>query len=554
MAAKIFEVGDVLPAGLIAIYGEVEEEEVVRITFNNNYIQLDYISSYSLNTDFTYSNKSDNFMIIDLSLVSLSDREVVSVSGGDWGFIEWEEVISGYSITFEENGGTSVTDLTEQTSLPSTLPTPTKANHVFAGWYYDNLFTQKATAGDELTANVTLYAKWYTPTTWCEDIADAIREKEGSSGNIKHVDFPDRIEALPSPKAEETKSVSPNFASGNVVVTPTTNKVMTQVTVNKDTTNHKAENIKKDITLYGVTGTFEGSGADCGYILTLDVGGARGGNIDADIKCADGNIIRVYVDKSYLNICNCEYVKVTSHNGGCVSGVDVEGATYQQVRAGHTLTEDVYICSWEEPCLMKGTAITLSDGSMKNIENITYDDELLVWNFDNGEFTKAKPIIIIAGVASRYKHVLLENGYELKTIQNHRLFNVDQGKFMYPKNMIGETTVTQDGKLVKVLSVTKHDEQVEYYNITTDYHINLYANKLLTSNRLNNIYPIQDMKFIKDARPINNINEFCDIPKKYIDGLRLLEQPQDINKDGASVRGKTPREYALRQLFMAVKE
>ncbi len=98
---KIFEVGDVLPASLIAIYGEVEEEESVVITFNNNYIQLDNISGYSLNTDFPYSNKSGNFMIIDLSLVSPSDREVVDVLD-NFGFLEWEDLNAPSAKKFEE--------------------------------------------------------------------------------------------------------------------------------------------------------------------------------------------------------------------------------------------------------------------------------------------------------------------------------------------------------------------------------------------------------------------------------------------------------------------
>lgn len=109
-------------------------------------------------------------------------------------YAKWE--LNTYTITYNSNGGSSVSQTSNATQLPSPLPTTTKANHAFAGWYYDDLFTQKAVAGDELTANVTLYAKWYTPTTWCEDIADAIREKEGSSGNIKHVDFPERILAI----------------------------------------------------------------------------------------------------------------------------------------------------------------------------------------------------------------------------------------------------------------------------------------------------------------------------------------------------------------------
>jgi uncharacterized repeat protein (TIGR02543 family) len=67
---------------------------------------------------------------------------------------------SGYTITFEENGGTTQTDLTEQTNLPNPLPTPTKSGYTFRGWYYDSDFTSEALAGDPLTGDVTLYAKW----------------------------------------------------------------------------------------------------------------------------------------------------------------------------------------------------------------------------------------------------------------------------------------------------------------------------------------------------------------------------------------------------------
>jgi len=162
--------------------------------------------------------------------------------------------MAGFSITFEENGGTPVTDLTEQTALPDLLPTPTKANNVFAGWYLDSSFTQKAVAGATIESNVTLYAKWYTPASWCKDIADAIREKEDSEEPIKHVDFPDRITALPSPKEEETRTLTPDFSSGNQVITPTSGKVLSQITLTKPA-NLIPENIKKDKNVCGVVGT-----------------------------------------------------------------------------------------------------------------------------------------------------------------------------------------------------------------------------------------------------------------------------------------------------------
>lgn len=67
------------------------------------------------------------------------------------------------------------------------------------------------------------------------------------------------VQSALSTKPEETKTVTPNFASGNVVVTPTTGKVLSQVTINKDG-NLIAENIKKDITVHGITGTLESGG------------------------------------------------------------------------------------------------------------------------------------------------------------------------------------------------------------------------------------------------------------------------------------------------------
>ena len=42
-------------------------------------------------------------------------------------------------------------------------------------------------------------------------------------------------------------------------------------------------------------------------------------------------------------------------------------------------------------CFVKGTKITTKHGTYKFVEDITYDDELLVWDFDNARFAYAKP-------------------------------------------------------------------------------------------------------------------------------------------------------------------
>lgn len=59
-----------------------------------------------------------------------------------------------------------------------------------------------------------------------------------------------------SAPVEETKTVDLSMASGNKVITPTSGKTLSQVTITKPSTL-TAENIKKDINIGGVTGTYE---------------------------------------------------------------------------------------------------------------------------------------------------------------------------------------------------------------------------------------------------------------------------------------------------------
>lgn len=74
------------------------------------------------------------------------------------------------------------------------------------------------------------------------------------------------INSILGGKQEEEKTVStPDFSAGNIEVNPTAGKTMSKVTLTKDTTNHVPENIKKDVSLYGITGTMEAGGGTTGF-------------------------------------------------------------------------------------------------------------------------------------------------------------------------------------------------------------------------------------------------------------------------------------------------
>ena len=70
-----------------------------------------------------------------------------------------------YTVSFDSNGGSAVSDKTDITSgsvITAPTPAPTKSGYAFGGWYKDdNTFLDDWDfANDTVTANTTLHAKW----------------------------------------------------------------------------------------------------------------------------------------------------------------------------------------------------------------------------------------------------------------------------------------------------------------------------------------------------------------------------------------------------------
>ena len=51
----------------------------------------------------------------------------------------------------------------------------------------------------------------------------------------------------------------------------------------------------------------------------------------------------------------------------------------------------------------------------------------------------------------------------------------------------------------------------------------MFANGILTSQGSNNLYKIEDMKFVKEEREQFSDEDLKDIPEEYINGLMLKE-------------------------------
>lgn len=181
-------------------------------------------------------------------------------------------------------------------------------------------------------------------------------------------------------------------------------------------------------------------------------------------------------------------------------------------------------------CFIKDTSITLVNKTYKKIQDITHNDELLVWNFDEGKYDSAKPLWIKkVQTTTWYYRLTFSDGTVLKVTGDypkaHSLYSVDDGKFIHANELVGKKVYTLND--IQTLEKCEEiHEEVEFYNIITDYHMNLFAEGILTSTSLNNLYPIEKMTFIKEDRePVFDTSIFED---KWVKGLRLNEQSNDV--------------------------
>lgn len=170
-------------------------------------------------------------------------------------------------------------------------------------------------------------------------------------------------------------------------------------------------------------------------------------------------------------------------------------------------------------CLTKNTLITLSNGTKKYVQDITFDDELLVWDFYEGGFSKAKPMFIKkAELTDKYNLCRFSDGTELGLVGSdgyHRIWNNEANEFTHtgkPETPNGTHTFNERGEMPKLVSQEIIHEPVEFYNIITEKHYNLFANGILTSKRWSNRYGIQDMKYVLDDERMSeeHINEMID--------------------------------------------
>ena len=196
-----------------------------------------------------------------------------------------------------------------------------------------------------------------------------------------------------------------------------------------------------------------------------------------------------------------------------------------------------------EGCLIAGTKIKLANGKYKNIENINYDDLLLVYNYETGEFAYEYPIWIEkATVADHYQVNTFSDGTVLKTYGWHGLFETELNRFVSvdkPEEFhVGSkiAKLKEDGTgfdTVTGTDIEYKNEYITYFHVVSTRYYNIIANDLLTTDGttiLSNLYGFTDnMTWPKEVREyamqdVYTYNDLTDaIPYYMFKGLRAEE-------------------------------
>lgn len=246
-------------------------------------------------------------------------------------------------------------------------------------------------------------------------------------------------------------------------------------------------------------------------------------------EIVNGSLTDKIVDLSYLIYSQtANSVKFMAEYGSYfsnyTSGITIEGdieATKADFAGFSPTTVYAYYV-----CFVEGTKITLSNGSTKLVQDIQYGDKVLCYDFYTGKQTTSYiDWMIPERVATKYWEIMLSDGTILNLVgsngKSHRLYNITKQRFDYPQDFeADDLTLKEDGTTARVVSCKQIEKTVKFYNIASHEHINVYANGVLTSNRLNNRFKIVDNKFT-DEKAMSD-KEVAD----YIDYLSTIKAKQ----------------------------
>jgi intein/homing endonuclease len=150
------------------------------------------------------------------------------------------------------------------------------------------------------------------------------------------------------------------------------------------------------------------------------------------------------------------------------------------------------------PCFVAGTKITLSDGTLKNIEDIVSGDIVSTFDLNKNEIVSNVVNNVFSKKVNTIVKYTFENNDTVKCTLDHPLYVIDKGWSSFSEELsnklytidggvkqieVGDTVKLYDGD-VKIVDVEILQEDVVVYNLQDiENNHNFFANNILVHNR-----------------------------------------------------------------------
>ena len=188
---------------------------------------------------------------------------------------------------------------------------------------------------------------------------------------------------------------------------------------------------------------------------------------------------------------------ITIKSSGDGSEVSIAHQVPTKLRINYsdgTYDTDYFIAlATHRTCFLEGTLITLFDGSQKKVEDIKYNDLLLVYDFIRGKLTYSYPFFIKKPHKSvNYLEFTLENGNKFNIVGEHGIYDSKHRKldwiqsWNYSENYFKDFEVfyrDNNNNLIstKIIKVEKIEDNTKYfYSIITSGTQTCFTNNVLT--------------------------------------------------------------------------
>lgn len=340
--------------------------------------------------------------------------------------------------------------------------------------FYDedgNAIEKSVTRIYEVSLNLDLYEKSIADATMTISSNGLTGEWGGYSGNWTYTMYP--LDAISEIKDDANKdgvleAFSHNANIKSVALSPDSNNAFSTATT--------------------VTVTYND-----GQVLTLVLGvpsdcsspgSSNGGKtLSAEIDTTHG--IKIVSDGKIANKCDGTW-PITSWSFKGTSQKTVTDSTAVTI----TFSSSSSSGSDGGECVTPDTLITLADGTQKEIQYVTYEDQLLVWDFYNGSYTSVPAALIVNHGLDNWTVITLtfDDGTVVKAVTAHAFFDADTNEMVLlnaenAESYVGHSFVKADGdgySTVTLTDVSVDTEYTESYTLVSVAHYNFIVENLFS--------------------------------------------------------------------------